>query len=162
MDNLRTTFAVLLLTIAAAAHEANPATSGRLSPRARVDTRSADEIVTAGTSPQERLLGAWGGEHISLELTANGGTVEFDCAHGAIARAIAPDASGRFDVPGRYVEEHGGPVRQGTPSAGLAVRFSGRVEDGRMTLNVTRSATKARIGTFALERGREPLLVKCR
>lgn len=119
--------------------------------------------ATAGaTDPHEGLLGAWSGEHVSLLLTAQGGTVDFDCAHGEIARAIVPDRSGRFDVPGTHVEERGGPVREGTLPLSLDVRYSGRVKDGRMKLSVTRLDTKARLGTFTLDRGREPSLVKCR
>ena len=110
----------------------------------------------------QELLGAWAGEHIALELTARGGSVQFDCAHGEIGFAIVPDASGRFDVAGRYIEEHGGPVRQGAVPASISVRYSGRIKDGRMTLAVSRRDTKARLGTFTLVRGQEPSLVKCR
>jgi hypothetical protein len=122
----------------------------------------SDDVVAAGANHVQRLLGAWGGEHISLELTAQGGTLEFDCAHGTIPGDIVPDRSGRFDVPGRYVEEHGGPVREKESSAGFAVRYSGQVTDDRMTITVTRSGTKTRLGTFTLVRDREPSLVKCR
>ena len=115
----------------------------------------------SGTAAQG-LLGAWGGEHISLELTAEGGVVEFDCAQGEITGAIVPDRRGRFDVPGRYAEAHGGPVREGEAPVSFAVRYAGRVKGREMKLTVTRSETKEHLGTFVLVRGQEPSLVKCR
>src|SRR3979411_2412047 len=45
-------------------------------------------------------VGLWGGEHISMEVTGQGATVEYDCAHATIGQRIALDRRGRFDVPG--------------------------------------------------------------
>jgi hypothetical protein len=111
---------------------------------------------------QEIPLGVWGGEHISLELTASGGTVEFDCAHGTLSRKLVPDKNGRFIVPGTYVEERGGPVRANEQAHEYAVRYAGVVKNGRMTLTVTRSATNKRMGSFKLAHGQEAMLFKCR
>lgn len=108
------------------------------------------------------MLGAWAGNHVSLELNANGGTADFDCAHGEFDQPIVPDAEGRFDVPGRYAEEHGGPARPGEGSAGFGVRYAGRVKDGTMQLSIRRGDTKALVGRFMLTRGAKPTLVKCR
>ncbi len=109
------------------------------------------------------LLGAWNGAHVNVELTAQGGTVEFDCAHGAIDQPVAPDQRGRFDVTGRYFEERGGPVRADVPEdKGMAVRYHGTVKADRMRLTVTRSDSGVRVGAFTLVRGAEPTLVKCR
>lgn len=107
-------------------------------------------------------LGAWGGEHISLQLTAQGGTVEFDCAHGAIARQLVLDRSGRFDVPGTYVAEHGGPVRADEPVNELPVRYTGTLKNGKLRLTIIRSDTKKSLGTFTLAHGQEASLFKCR
>jgi len=109
------------------------------------------------------LLGAWNGAHISVELTAQGGTFEFDCAHGAIDKPVVPDQRGRFDVTGRYFEEHGGPVRADvSEDEGMAVRYHGTVKADRMRLTVTRSDSGVQVGAFTLVRGAEPALVKCR
>ena len=43
-------------------------------------------------------VGLWGGEHISLEVTEQGATIEYDCAHATIEQRIALDRRGRFDV----------------------------------------------------------------
>lgn len=122
-------------------------------------------LVTQPTvrAAEPALLGAWNGAHISAELTAQGGTFEFDCAHGAIEKPLVPDQRGRFDVTGRYFEERGGPVRADAPEdAGMAVRYQGTVKADRMQLTVTRSDSGVRIGAFTLVRGAEPTLVKCR
>ena len=110
----------------------------------------------------QALTGEWGGDHVSLQFTATGAGVEFDCAHGEIPKTIVLDRNGRFDVEGTYMEEHGGPIRMGERPPTRKVRYAGRVTDGRMTLTVTRADTKARMGAFVLERGREAVLMKCR
>jgi hypothetical protein len=115
-----------------------------------------------GASGDEIPLGDWGGEHISLQLTAQGGTVEFDCAHGTITRKLVSDRSGRFDVPGTYVEEHGGPVRADERAEELPVRYTGSIKNGKLRLTITRSDTKKSLGTFTLTHGQEAFLVKCR
>jgi hypothetical protein len=106
--------------------------------------------------------GTWGGEHISLEVTEGGARVEYDCAHGTIGRRIVPDRKGRFDVPGTYVEESGGPVREGARPKSYPARYTGRVSGERMSLTVTRGDSQKVIGKYTLVRGREPELVKCR
>jgi hypothetical protein len=106
--------------------------------------------------------GKWGGEHISLEVTEGGAVVEYDCAHGTIGRRIIPDRKGRFDVPGTFVEESGGPVREGARPKSYPARYTGRVNGGRMSVTVTRGDTQEVIGRFTLVRGQEPALFKCR
>ena len=121
----------------------------------------ADSSTTEGRT-RSLTVGQWGGPHISVEVTARGAAVEYDCAHATIARRITIDRHGRFDVSGIQSPEHGGPVRQGSESAGYPVRFKGEVNGKTMTLNVTNSLTKELIGTFTLVHGVEPRLMKCR
>ena len=107
-------------------------------------------------------IGTWGGEHISLEVTAHGGRVEYDCAHGTIDQKIVPDARGRFDLRGTHVREHGGPVRKDETADSHPARFNGEIKDNTMTLTVTESDTKETVGTFTLVYGQQPHLMKCR
>lgn len=107
-------------------------------------------------------VGTWGGEHVSMEITERGASVEFDCAHAAIDRKIILGGRGRFDVPGTYVEEHGGPLRENEQLNSYPARFTGQIKGKRMKLTVTHSDTKKIIGTFTLIYGGEPSLVKCR
>ena len=106
--------------------------------------------------------GTWGGEHIGLEVTAQGGRVEYDCAHGTIDQRIVPDARGRFDVRGTHVREHGGPVRKDEAVDIHPARFAGEIRGDTMTLNVTEIDTKEDVGTFTLVFGRRPRVMKCR
>lgn len=107
-------------------------------------------------------VGQWGGEHISMDVTGRGATVEYDCAHATIARRITIDRHGRFDVSGKQFSEHGGPVRQGQETSGYPVRFKGQVNGKTITLSVTNSFTKELIGTFTLVHGADVRLMKCR
>src|SRR5687767_3405246 len=52
----------------------------------------------------------WGGPHVRLVLTSNGGEIEFDCAHGEIREPLKLSEQGRFSVAGTFVRE-GGPIR---------------------------------------------------
>lgn len=107
------------------------------------------------------LVGLWGGEHISMQVTERRTTVEYDCAHGTIDQRIALDRRGRFDVSGIQTSEHGGPVRENEQPAGYPVRFTGQVNGKTMKLSVTNSATKTLVGNFTLVYGDEPRLRKC-
>ena len=87
-------------------------------------------IAYAGAAPPERqaLTGGWGGLHIGPTLTAEGGQVEYDCAHGTIDGPIVPDRAGRFEATGTHTAEHGGPAREGEEGTGRpAVRAGGGV-----------------------------------
>jgi hypothetical protein len=106
--------------------------------------------------------GTWGGEHISLEVTDQGGRVEYDCAHGTVDQRIVPDARGRFEVRGTHVREHGGPVRRGETEDSHPARFAGEIQGDTMTLTVTESDTKEVVGTFTLVFGQRPRVMKCR
>src|SRR6266487_5167816 len=52
--------------------------------------------------------GVWGGDHIRMEVSGNGATLEFDCAHGNISGPLTLDRLGRFQAKGSFTREHGG------------------------------------------------------
>jgi hypothetical protein len=106
--------------------------------------------------------GTWGGEHVRLEVTAQGGQVEYDCGHGTIDQKIVPDQHGRFEARGTHVREHGGPVRKDETAETHPAQFSGQITGRTMTLTVTESDTKEAVGTFSLVYGQQPRLMKCR
>ena len=114
-------------------------------------------------------VGVWGGQHVRLEITnigvgaspAGGGTVEFDCAHGTITLPVLADKSGRFDVPGFYVQEHGGPIRVDEQLAARPARYAGEINGSRMTLTVTRTDSAWSAGPFTLQRGSTGSVFKC-
>ena len=108
--------------------------------------------------------GMWGGHGIAFAVTAEGVSVEYDCAHGRIEGRIELDADGRFDVTGTFVPE-GGPVS--VPADGAAqekrikARYVGRVEGKKMSLNVTLPEIGGGPGDLTLTHGQEPRLEKC-
>lgn len=106
--------------------------------------------------------GTWGGEHIGLEVTEEGGWVEYDCAHGTIDQKIVADARGSFELRGTHVRERGGPVRKGEPEDSHPAIYQGRIDGDTMTLTVTESDTGQPVGTFTLTLGHQPRIMKCR
>lgn len=148
MCSLRSSSTLLVLVLLAACNSAN-------GDRQPLPTEASRETVSPGVSP-----GIWGGDHIVLEVTPNGATVELDCAHGTVEGPIALGGDGRFEANGTYVQERGGPVREGEEEAQPA-RYTGRVERGRMTLTIGLPDRKETLGPFELVHGRSARLVKC-
>lgn len=115
-----------------------------------------------GRKPRRIAPGAWGGQHISMQVSESSATIEFDCAHAQIDGPLVTDRRGRFDLKGTYAREHGGPVRDNEQSAGQPARYTGWTDGKKMTLTVTLAGQKEAIGTFNLARGTEGRLFKCR
>lgn len=126
--------------------------------------RSSNTNSNMQTSVKNDRLpkGIWGGQHVHAEIKQGGAEFEFDCAHGSISQVIVLDGSGKFDVPGKFATEHGGPVRPGDENNDRSVRYSGTVKDQEMTLTITDASNKELIGTFTLKYGNEGRLMKCR
>lgn len=107
-------------------------------------------------------VGLWGGEHISMEVSARRTTIEYDCAHATIDQRITLDRRGQFNVSGKQVQEQGGPVRQNELLNSYPAQFMGRVSGTRMDLTVKRPDNGELIGTFTLVYGRPASLKKCK
>ena len=105
--------------------------------------------------------GMWGGEHVALEVTADGGRVEYDCAHGEINEPLRLDRDGHFDAAGTHTPEHGGPVREDEKLPSDPERYAGRVDGTRMTLTVTVTDSPEILGTFTVAHGVPGRLLKC-
>ena len=114
-------------------------------------------LVTPGVP----LTGAWGGQHLQAQLTADGGTLEYDCASGTISGPLVPDESGRVSAPGIHSPGHGGPIMQGEVPPQLPARYDGTVKGDRLTLTVTLTETAEKIGTFELVRGQAGQIFRC-
>jgi hypothetical protein len=104
----------------------------------------------------------WGGEHIHMEVTDGGGSVEFDCASGSIDQPIVLDSGGNFDVKGKYRREHAGPILRDEENNGSPARYTGRVREKVLTLTVTIKEPEEIIGTFTLAQGSPSRVMKCR
>lgn len=130
-------------------------------------SKTTSEKATAMTTPSpeappgnNRLpAGVWGGMHVILEATDRDASLQFDCAHGVIPEPISLDQDGNFDVPGTYVREGPGPVREGQEQVSNA-RYSGTVRDGAMTLKVRLDNSDVK-SDFSLAHGKSGKIWKC-
>lgn len=111
--------------------------------------------------PVETITGSWGGQHVSLELAPQGGTLEYDCAAGTIDEPVRPDSSGRFSVHGTHIPGHGGPDREGEEVPVLPADYEGRVSGSHMTLSVHVTPSGLELGHFTVERGAAPVIMRC-
>lgn len=102
----------------------------------------------------------WGGQHVELEVTPAGATLEFDCASGFIAKPLQLDAQGKFKVAGTFSREHPGPVIRDGPGPAPAT-YSGSVQNGTMKLTIAVSQGE-NLGEYMLFRGKPGLVMKCR
>jgi hypothetical protein len=106
-------------------------------------------------------IGTWGGEHIALEVTETGATIDYDCAHGRITERITLDSDGNFKVKGLHVREHPGPVRIGEDTTGQAAVYTGTSDGKTLTLTVKLVGTDEIVGTYTLTHGKMGRVRKC-
>ncbi len=106
------------------------------------------------------LTGRWGGEHVGLELTASGGTVDYDCAAGRIDGPVVPRPDGTFQATGTHTPGTGGPDRVGVVPASFTARYDGAIRGDRLTLQV-RVENGVLVGPYTLRRDAEPMLLRC-
>ncbi len=141
--------------------------SCRKQPHMKNNTNTSTEHSVASPMPTPAATpvtarvatGLWGGQHVRLEVTATGASIEFDCGHGTLDAPLTLQA-GRFDVAGTYVRE-GGATRGGSEK-GRSARFKGQVEGARMTLTFALDGTDDTTDSFSLLHGAEARLVKCK
>jgi len=105
--------------------------------------------------------GDWGGMRIGMQVGRAQTSIEFDCARGRIDQSITLDSQGHFDVPGIYIEEHGGPMMQGEPLVTRRAHYAGQVRGKTMGVTVTLDDTMETIGKFTLTRGQPSNVFKC-
>src|SRR5262245_31707179 len=85
---------------------------------------------------QKRLNGMWGGQGVSMEVTDNGASLDFDCATGSITEAIVPDSAGKFTVKGLFARQRPGPTREGEENDGQPATYTGVINGENLTLTV--------------------------
>lgn len=103
----------------------------------------------------------WGGRGVTMRMTAEGATLEFDCAHGNIAQAIKPDAQGEFTASGTYTAERGGPVQKANPASDKPATYHGTIKGDSMQLVIKLSDNET-LPSLTLTRGNAGRLVRCR
>jgi len=125
-----------------------------------IDSSKSRSTATPTTSGNQQLSGTWGGNHVTLEISDQGATLEFDCGTGSISKPILLDSEGHFDVIGTYTREGPGPVRQGKQRDARA-HYSGTVTDDTMTLTVRLEGSSEPLLSVSLTRGKQGKLRKC-
>lgn len=103
----------------------------------------------------------WGGDHVGLTVSANGGTLEYDCASGTIDQPIVAATNGNFVAQGTHTIGHGGPIMVGEIPDRHPARYDGWTDGETMTLSVTLTDTGQKLGDFALFRGQSPHVFRC-
>ena len=111
----------------------------------------------ASTTPD-----VWGGHHVSMRVTPQGATLEFDCAHGNMLEPIKANAKGEFTVRGTYTPERGGPIMRDNPPRDLPATYQGSVDGDTMRLEITLADKGQAPEPFTLTRGKVGRVVKCR
>jgi hypothetical protein len=104
----------------------------------------------------------WGGRGASMTMNAQGASLEFNCAHGTILQAIAPNAKGEFSVAGTYTPERGGPVQKNSSSNDLPATYKGAIDGDTMQLQIVLGNSSQPPPPVTLARGKTARLVKCR
>lgn len=119
-------------------------------------------VAPADPAGTPLAAGKWGGRGAQLEVTAKGGTLELDCAHGTLDEAVALSADGTFDVKGTFVVERPGPARMDAGDKGPPVRYRGKLEGDTLSLTIVRDGeTPTELAQVKVGRGQAGRLRKC-
>ena len=105
--------------------------------------------------------GAWGGDHVRVDIAPGAATVEYDCAHGTMDQPLIPDRTGSFSAFGTHTFEHGGPIRSDELPDRHPARYDGQVRGDTLRFSVTISDRQQTLGAFTVTRGAGARLVKC-
>ena len=120
-------------------------------------------VLTAAATIQkmQRIAkGSWGGQHISMNVSAKSATIEYDCATGVIDGPLVVDADGSFNLRGKHRMERGGPVRADEQPSDQPATYTGTIKGNTMTLTLKVGDSDEE--TFTLEKGKPGELVKCK
>lgn len=115
-----------------------------------------------GRKPRRLARGEWGAPHISIEVSANSATIQYDCAHGEIKGPLVIDSRGRFNLKGTHTPESPGPIRVNRAPATEPARYTGWTDGKRMTLTISLIDRKETVGTFELTLGGVGRVFRCR
>lgn len=96
------------------------------------------------------IIGSWGGQTASLQLTTSDGTISYQCGTGTIDPGWTLSADGRFSATGQHYFG-GGPVSaEGRPPH--PAHYSGSVQGDNLALTVTVTDLGQTLGPFQMTR----------
>jgi len=104
----------------------------------------------------------WGGQHVSMVISQENSTLEFDCAEGIITGAIQPDAGGNFTATGTYTPQRGGLVQKDAAPNDLPATYEGNIRGDTMHLHVVLADKSQEPPPLTLARGKPGRVVRCR
>lgn len=118
---------------------------------------SVSQSQDANAAPE-----VWGGRDISMVVSGENVTLEFDCAQGVIMTPIKPDANGNFSVAGTFTPQRGGPIMKDNPPQDLPATYKGTIHGNSMHLEVLLQDKTQQPLAFTLTKGDAGRVVKCR
>ncbi len=104
----------------------------------------------------------WGGTHVSMVMSSENTTFEFDCAQGVIMSPIKTDANGDFEASGTYTPQRGGPVKKDSLPNDLPATYKGAIHGNTMTLEILLTDKAQQPAPLTLRRGEAGRVTKCR
>ena len=121
---------------------------------------AACEASTA--APDSNLkAGPWAGPHVTMMVTSERTTLEFDCGQASVDGTIPLDRDNAFSVTGTFVQERPGPTTPSGPPR-RPMRLTGSIKDDTMSMRVTLTDQNEDLGSFTLAFGADAHLVKCK
>ncbi len=110
---------------------------------------------------KEVALGSWGGSGIELIIEKGSAGIRYDCAEAEIDSKIMISEQGNFSVEGVYIRRTPGPIRVGKSPQRQPAIFEGKVSGNTMTLSVTLTESKEKIGEFTLKKDSNGVIRRC-
>lgn len=110
---------------------------------------------------KEIAPGSWGGRGIELIIENDSARIQYDCAEAEIDSKIMISEQGNFEVDGVYIRQSPGPIRVGKSPQRQPAIFEGKVSENTMTLSVTLTENKEKIGEFTLKKGDNAVIRRC-
>lgn len=112
------------------------------------------------SSPRNSLMGQWGGDHVTLSITAEGGHLGLDCGAGNFPAPLSLGMHGKFNVAGTLQLYQLGPTRPEDDSTAASALFTGHLDGNSLTLDIRTSSSKIRYH-YNLVRNKRTKLVRC-
>ena len=98
-------------------------------------------VLLSGCRSESVPNGAWGGDHVVLTVTDNGGRVEFDCAHGTLDHPLQLDERGASAWPAPSCPNTADRCVSGEVPESRPARYQGRLDRQKLEFTVTDRGT---------------------
>lgn len=116
---------------------------------------------SANRSAKSMPAGEWGGQSLHLEVTAQGATLEFDCASGKMLEPLVVDTKA-ISVPMELFNPGiSGPARKDVQPASQATLYTGTIDGDTMRVEFTLPGNSQPEGPLTPARGSQGHLRRC-